>query len=384
MSTAINQDFTLPADGFYPIEKAGEYPTAGGDMVQVIDSTSINSMVREFNGEADEYEKKTGARWPGMLIDQEHFKHQMDKETRAYGWLMRLQNRNNVLYGQIKWTGVGQQAVEGGEYRYFSTEYAGKDLIVLNQAAPKRVRPMKLDGLTLTNKPNNVGCLPITNRQQPGNLHGKASAAVLSGANAEQARHDKIKEPIVNFFKAVKGIKDSALTHLGYAHAGNITFSRAWDLAKIHYPAEYAAAHGLVSETPAADDPNDVALAGQQLTEVTNRISMMAGCDLPAAYRFAQQHFPVLCNRLQPHSARVVNRAKLEASPKEVQKFAAKLFNRMVQADQNETGHPFSIVFSRIMNREPIVGKLAAGQLTPGDVLVNHPGVWLRLQAEIE
>src|ERR1035441_3255461 len=99
-----------------------------------------------------------------MLIDHEHFKRQKDKETVAYGWLMRLQNRADGIYGQVKWTATGRAAVDGGDYRFFSTEYDPADCIIVNRGQPVRLRPLALDGISLTNAPNNHGGKPITNR----------------------------------------------------------------------------------------------------------------------------------------------------------------------------------------------------------------------------
>ena len=102
-----------------------------------------------------------------MLIDHEHFKHEMDQETLAYGWLQQLQGREDGIYGRIRWTGTGQPSVDQGDYRFFSTEYDRADLAVLNSEGKlKRVRPTRLDGLTLTNAPNNKGGKPITNRDE--------------------------------------------------------------------------------------------------------------------------------------------------------------------------------------------------------------------------
>jgi phage I-like protein len=116
-----------------------------------------------------------------MLIDHEHFREQPDKETRAYGWLLQLQDRKDGIYGRIRWSKTGKEAVDGGDYRFFSTEYDSKDLEEVNSApshaeaaAPKgegtarRVRPLRLDGLTLTNMNNNRGQKPITNRDLNG------------------------------------------------------------------------------------------------------------------------------------------------------------------------------------------------------------------------
>ncbi len=155
--------FTPPADGLFMIEAKGEHRNADANVIQVIDDTAIQSIVKNFNAAAD----KPG--FAGMLIDHEHFKHNPDKETTAYGWLMRLLARSDGIYGQIRWTGTGQQAIDAGDYRYFSTEYDLNDATKLNPGQkPARVRPMKLDGITLTNMNNNKGQKPITNRAASG------------------------------------------------------------------------------------------------------------------------------------------------------------------------------------------------------------------------
>ncbi len=156
---AADFGFSHPLDAWYEIEHPGEHPNTRAGVVQVIDNQAVNSIVANFNREAD-----ATPNFPGMLIDIEHFKHDDDKETRAFGWLMRLRNRGGILEGQIRWTGTGRQAVDGGDYRFFSTEFLQKDLQVLSNTKPRRVRPLRLDGLTLTNVPNNKGARPITNR----------------------------------------------------------------------------------------------------------------------------------------------------------------------------------------------------------------------------
>lgn len=164
MNTPIlNRDFAHPADGWYNIEARGEHPAGGawkGKLIQVIDDAAATSIVNRFNAQA----AKPG--YAGMLIDHEHFKHDGDKETRAYGWVTKLQNRPDGIYAQIRWTATGQEAVDGGDYRFFSTEYDPKDLEIVNSGKPKKVRPLALDGLTLTNVNNNKGQKPITNRME--------------------------------------------------------------------------------------------------------------------------------------------------------------------------------------------------------------------------
>ena len=92
-------------------------------VVQVIDAKALKTIADTFNQEADEWKAKHGVEFPGMLIDHEHFKHDPSKESRAYGWLMRIEARTDGLYGQINWSDTGKKAVDGSDYRFFSTEY---------------------------------------------------------------------------------------------------------------------------------------------------------------------------------------------------------------------------------------------------------------------
>lgn len=146
--------FVLPADGWYHIEVSGEHGNRAAGVTQVIDAAAVESIVKNFDPGAS-----------GMLIDQDHFSHDPEKPTTAYGWLDAVQNRGGELYGKIRWTRTGEPAVTGGDLRFFSTEYNPEDLERLGGG---RVRPMKLAGLTLTNRPNNKGGKPISNREKSG------------------------------------------------------------------------------------------------------------------------------------------------------------------------------------------------------------------------
>jgi phage I-like protein len=160
-SLILNRDFTHPSDGWYQIEAKGNHPNRAAGVVQVIDDEATQAIVNRFNADA-----KSGALRHGseMLIDHEHFKDDPDQESRAYGWLQELQNRADGIYGRIKWTTTGKAAVDGGDYRFFSTEYDEADAKIVNDGKAKKIRPLKLDGLSLTNMNNNRGQKPITNR----------------------------------------------------------------------------------------------------------------------------------------------------------------------------------------------------------------------------
>ncbi len=194
MNTSIlNSDFSHPADGWYQIQPKGEHPNQAAGVIQVIDEQAIQSIVERFNQDAAAGKLRHGNE---MLIDHEHFSDQPDKESRAYGWLVELQARADGIYGRVRWSKTGKEAVDGGDYRFFSTEYAPADCVecpvasgegqaraiqgeangdmgqntslATRHSTPIRVRPLRLDGLTLTNMNNNRGQKPITNRDASG------------------------------------------------------------------------------------------------------------------------------------------------------------------------------------------------------------------------
>jgi hypothetical protein len=187
-SPILNRDFSHPADGWYQIEPRGEHPNRAAGVIQVIDEAAMKSIVERFNQDAAAGKLRHGNE---MLIDHEHFSDQPDKESRAYGWLVELQSRADGIYGRVRWSKTGMEAVDGGDYRFFSTEYEARDCeaesgniqhSTFNTQHPiedlsacdtrpstlSRVRPLRLAGLTLTNMNNNRGQKPITNRGDSG------------------------------------------------------------------------------------------------------------------------------------------------------------------------------------------------------------------------
>ncbi|MFC5049239.1 phage protease [Rubritalea spongiae] len=147
----------LPEDNWYQIEVTGEHP-AGAGRVQVIDAEAVGTIVAQFNRRAE-------GGWAGMLIDADHLSHDLDQKTEAYGWLQELRERNGQIEGRIEWTDIGEAAIRNKRYKFFSTEYDAQDLEVIEKG---KVRPVCLSGLALTNRPNNKGGRPISNRDAEG------------------------------------------------------------------------------------------------------------------------------------------------------------------------------------------------------------------------
>jgi hypothetical protein len=206
----LNRNFQHPTDGWYQIEAKGTHPNRAAGVVQVIDDAATTSIVNRFNADAAASKLRHGAE---MLIDHEHFSDQPDQETRAYGWLQELQNRTDGIYGRIRWTATGQAAVDGGDYRFFSTEYDAANLQAVEpaignrQSAIKAVRPLALAGLTLTNMNNNRGQKPITNRGSSLILNSESDSEdgvwrtingravfIADGESVEEAMKDSSKQ----------------------------------------------------------------------------------------------------------------------------------------------------------------------------------------------
>ena len=175
-SLILNRDFSHPADGWYQIEPKGEHPNRAAGVIQVIDDEAARSIVERFNQDAATGKLRHGNE---MLIDHEHFSDQPDKETRAYGWLMELQNRADGIYGRVRWSKTGKEAVDGGDYRFFSTEYDPKDCQEGRGSGVEGKSEMdEMDALGSEAKSPHPGPLPFgTGEGEPSSGFGVAHAA---------------------------------------------------------------------------------------------------------------------------------------------------------------------------------------------------------------
>lgn len=160
----LNRANTLPEDGWYQIEVTGEHP-AGRDRRQLIDQRALQAIVDSFRTTAAE------ENFGGLPIDRDHLSRDLSQTTEAHGWLHEVAIRNGQLWGRIEWTDLGEAAIRNKRFKFFSTEYDPP----YETVAPGLVRPLRLVGLALTNRPNNIGGKPITNRKD--NSPSSSSAA---------------------------------------------------------------------------------------------------------------------------------------------------------------------------------------------------------------
>ena len=360
-ATILNREFQHPADGWYQIEVPGEHENKAGGVVQVIDGTAVASMVNRFNQEADEYSRKHGSPFSGMLIDHEHFKHDTDKESRAYGWLMRLQNRGGIPFGKIVWTATGKAATDGADYRFFSTEYDPQDLQVLNRGQkPLRVRPVRLSGLTLTNSPNNKGGKPITNRVGDTKGYGQL----------EEPEEFSMPE-LEKWFRAVKAVQDKSSQHTGI----QIDFNSAWAMAKKQFPEIFTAAFGEDGAPAAEIDPAE---ASKVVTDIANRIKTAAQSDFESGWAFVRNHLPALFNRMyaRPDSTsnvRCFNRDRQTQAPILTQKKAGEIILQLARTEQTTSGKSFDAAWRTVMNRHAGLRGLVDGSKTLAEARELEP-----------
>lgn len=144
-----------PGDGWYMIESNGEHPTTlenGKQIIQVLDNDAMLDLCRNWEKE--------------LLVDKDHLSRNPDNDTAAKSWMKKPaiwdDNGKYHLCGWQEWTPTGLNLIQGKEYKHFSTEYEPETMESLGGS---RYRPHRLVGLALTNRPNNRGQRPITNRE---------------------------------------------------------------------------------------------------------------------------------------------------------------------------------------------------------------------------
>ncbi len=236
----LAKDFKIPDDGFFQLSPLGDFPAvvAGEDgkleeVVQRVDAAAVDAMLRAFNSDAK------NPNFGGVLVDYDHFSSDPKAPSRAGGWIMELQNRADGLYGKIRFTPAGEEAVRSGEYRFCSPVWDGVRL-----PNSKVFRPTKLASLALTNDPNLKTLKPLSNRstkegaiamadtaggaQAPANPQGAPGAGDLSpilaalglkpdakAADALQAINALIKERDALKAKGAEAQAESDLAEFG-------------------------------------------------------------------------------------------------------------------------------------------------------------------------
>jgi hypothetical protein len=246
----LNRTLSLPADGFYQFEAPGEHVNHAARVVQVIDATAVASIVNSFTAEA----VKAGEEFSGIRIDKDHLSQSMENPTEALGWVMRMRNRDGTPEAEIAWTALGRPLIETKDgqppvYKFFSTEYDPNQCQkigtrIVNGKSYDLVRPLRLDGLSLTNDPNNKGQRPIANRETAG-----------SGLTAKP--QSTSQENAMKLLNRAQGLREAGPRR---------TFDECWRQAMNEF--------GVVTESlPAGlQDTESVEQDRQAAASITNRV----------------------------------------------------------------------------------------------------------------
>ena len=131
------------------IARPGEWSHSGTGTVLVTDHTAFEAIVANFAKRRDENKN-----FAGLLVDQDRFSLDAAKPSEAYGWLVDMEARADGLWGRIRWTDIGEQALVGGRYRYLSPVWLMSDCEVIDG---DKVRPLKMQSVAVTNAQGEEG-----------------------------------------------------------------------------------------------------------------------------------------------------------------------------------------------------------------------------------
>jgi phage I-like protein len=209
MNLILNRDFKMPADGWYQFAPMGEFPHAGADVIQIVDSEACTAMSARFKADA------AVANFAGLLIDFDHFSMDGSQRSEAAGWVTDMESRDTGLWGKIRWSDIGEAAVKGGRYRFLSPVWARSDCVDLGPStgsagSPQagsgqvaaRIRPVRMINAALTNDPNLKGLRPLSNSGQSAVSSGQFRTI---GERAQQKGND------------MKAVIEKLVNHLGLA-----------------------------------------------------------------------------------------------------------------------------------------------------------------------
>jgi phage I-like protein len=252
MNLILNRDFKMPDDGWYQLAPLGEFPHTAAGVVQVVDGEACVAMVARFNADA------AIPNFAGLLVDFDHFSLDVQARSEAAGWIIALEARcegsgfgvlgsgkdgefeqkaakdtkNEGLWGQIRWSDLGEAAVKGGRYRFLSPVWARSDCVDLGPStgsgqAMARVRPVRLLNAAVTNEPNLKGICPLSNASTglsagSGRDHGQQTAdnrlnevPVDRSASIERVEGRDLRPEFRNGEKSMKRVIEKLMNHLG-------------------------------------------------------------------------------------------------------------------------------------------------------------------------
>jgi phage I-like protein len=161
--------------------------------MQVVDGEACGAIVRTFAEEARQ------PNFPGLLVDFDHSSHDPAQPTTAAGWLMAVEEREEGLFGRVRWSDLGAAALRGGRYRLASPVWnRGECEEWRAPAGPEgketvHLRPRRLDRLALTNDPNLPGLTPLTNRRETVEASPGGASSLTINTMTKNLREDLVR-----------------------------------------------------------------------------------------------------------------------------------------------------------------------------------------------
>lgn len=187
----------IPTGDWIQVLRIGEFlgrSLDGKQFSQVIDDKALDAIVTAFNRE------KSARNFPGLLIDRDHLSHYSDKETRAAGWIMDIEKRDDGLWAMPKWTSEGATEISNGVYRMVSPVLTNGEEVGQTADGIARVRPGRFIRLALTNDPNIKGMQPLANRRSDETDHSMDYKSLLLNmlGLAENADDEAVTTAVAN------------------------------------------------------------------------------------------------------------------------------------------------------------------------------------------
>lgn len=284
------------------------------EVVQVIDDRSIESMVRAFRKES-----LGEPNFPGLLVDYEHFSYDTDKASEAAGWISDLDSRPDGLWAKIRWSDTGGSAVENGRYRFASPVWLDRDTEEVSTGA---IRPLRLDSVALTNKPNLKGAKPLSNRRNEQvsedfaeranppskNMTGRAfkvagnwhralrEAAVVNRSRVDRERKYASDDPRVRVSELNSWID-------GIRKRDRCDFEAAYNRLRTESPGLFApstrcSSRGISTNVPTVDRTEGqnraLRVFNRAIERAVHQVAAEQGCDFAGAWALCQSLRPSL------------------------------------------------------------------------------------------
>lgn len=157
LSLAYNGAAVAEGEEWMQISPYGQYPTNNGELVQVFGKDEAGKMVAEFNSTLGQM----GQMFRGVPVYMGHPAQMPDrfKDPRRIGKVMKLEARDDGLYGKVEWNSLGKENLKEGYLVFPSPGWMHP------KPAPgsTKIFPVHLDHVGMVNDPNIETVRPWTN-----------------------------------------------------------------------------------------------------------------------------------------------------------------------------------------------------------------------------